>query len=1015
MNFVVLGPVRVEGAAAPVSAPLLRTLVAVLVIRANRVVPVDVLVDSLWGERLGGSSGRLQVLVHRLRRAMGEPARLGFVTGGYRLRIEPGELDAERFEARAAEGADAAGRDPHRATAVLREALGLWEGEAFAGAGDVAEIRAEADRLGERRLGAYELLYQAELALGHAASVIPDLAALAARNPFRERLQGLLMRALYSCGRQADALAAYQRARLVLVEQLGIEPGAELRELERGVLAGGDLDIAPAARLEALPRAVPTPRQLPADIADFCGRAGDLARILGPFESQRAAVRSPGRALPISAVSGKAGVGKTTLAVHAAHRLTGRYPDGQLHVDLQGAQAEPLDPGDVLAGFLRALGIEGPAIPEHLDERARLFRSRLADRRVLVVLDNAASVAQVRLLLPGAPGCGVLVTSRARLSGLDGAQLVDVDVLEVDQAVEMLAGVAEDPRIAADRSTAREIVGLCGCLPLAVRVVAARLAARPTWGLDRLRTLLGDEHHRLDQLRVGDLEVRASIALSYRGLGTEAQRAFRLLGLLEAADFASWVTAAVLDELVADAELVVEELVDAQLLELGNRDATGEQRYRFHDLIRLYARERARADDDAGQQRAALERAFGAWLGLAEEANRRQGEIYQFAGGAAAPGRVAPATAARVLADPLSWLEAELAAMMAAVEQAAGNGMSRPAWAMSDALRMFPDRGYAGRWYRLYEVSLACCREAGDQVGEAVMLLNLGYLHRIDDRFEAAADLLDRAARDLTKVGERNAAALARCYLSDAYRWMGRFVEARRSAEDGLGVARAVGDERIGAKAWHSLGELAYAQGSFAEAASCFETAAATFARTGFRGGEAGLLFRLGAVQQVLGRPVEAGRNLRRSLEICTAMRQRHHRALARLERAAVEATGGHLDSATGLLAQALATFREIGDRSGEAMALNRLGDVRRQRGQLAGAQRCLHQALAVWAELKAPVGRARTLQSLGDVHLAAGVFEAAAHAWSQALETFREVGSTEGEELAERIREVTELAAVPS
>lgn len=474
MDFEVLGPMRVRNGEqlAQLAAPMHRTLLGVLLMRANMPVPVDVLVDALWaGQRDPRASKNLQVHVHRLRRALGDPTRIRFEHGGYTLHVRAGELDSERFETALTEVTDA--DEPASAVLLLRAALQLWRGEPFGDVADLPLLRAEADRLTERRLSCLAHLYAAELACGHAVTVIPELAQLASRHPMWERLQGLLMTGLYQAGRQAEALEVYHRTRVALTEQLGLEPGRELRRLEHAILTAD-----PALETPRTPAVAPA--QLPADITDFTGRSDLLAtirHISGSADRSRTV---------LIAITGMAGVGKSTLAVHAAHELRAQHPDGQLFVNLRGTEAHPLAPAEALAQFLRSLGVEQSTIPVDVEERAALYRSRLAGRRLLILLDGAAGEAQLRPLLPGTPGCTVLVTSRSRLAGLNGARLVELDVLESDAAVDLLAMVAGPLRVAADPTAAREIVRLCGFLPLAVRIAGARLGARPYWRLNRL-------------------------------------------------------------------------------------------------------------------------------------------------------------------------------------------------------------------------------------------------------------------------------------------------------------------------------------------------------------------------------------------------------------------------------------------------------------------------------------------------------------------------------------------------
>ncbi|MGH3613600.1 MAG: BTAD domain-containing putative transcriptional regulator [Pseudonocardia sp.] len=610
MDFEVLGPMRVRNGEqlAQLAAPMHRTLLGVLLMRANMPVPVDVLVDALWaGQRDPRASKNLQVHVHRLRRALGDPTRIRFEHGGYTLHVRAGELDAERFETALTEVTDA--DQPASAVLLLRATLQLWRGEPFGDVADLPLLRAEADRLTERRLSGLAHLYAAELACGHAVTVIPELAQLASRHPMWERLQGLLMTGLYQAGRQAEALEVYHRTRVALTEQLGLEPGRELRRLEHAILTAD-----PALETPRTPAVAPA--QLPADITDFTGRSDLLAtirHISGSADRSRTV---------LIAITGMAGVGKSTLAVHAAHELRAQHPDGQLFVNLRGTEAHPLAPAEALAQFLRSLGVEQSTIPVDVEERAALYRSRLAGRRLLILLDGAAGEAQLRPLLPGTPGCTVLVTSRSRLAGLNGARLVELDVLESDAAVDLLSMVAGPLRVAADPTAAREIVRLCGFLPLAVRIAGARLGARPYWRLNRLEADLTDERRRLDTLRFRDLDVRASFEQSYVQLDVAAQRAFRHLGLLEICDFTPWLAAALLDIPQASAEALLDILVDAQLLDVAGREASGQPRYRLRDLLRVYARDVV-AEESAGERDAALRRAVSGWLNPVDEAGRR--------------------------------------------------------------------------------------------------------------------------------------------------------------------------------------------------------------------------------------------------------------------------------------------------------------------------------------------------------------------------------------------------------
>src|SRR5215470_16634471 len=411
--------------------------------------------------------------------------------------------------------------------------------------------------------------------------------------------------------------------------------------------------------------------QLPPDIEDFTGREGPMERL----RAKMAGHRGESTAVVITGAVGKAGVGKTALAVHAGHQLRPLFPDGQLYVNLRGTEAQALAPAEVLGRFLRALGVQGQCLPEDVDSRAGLYRSLLADRRVLVVLDNAADEAQVRPLLPAGAGNAVLVTSRVRLAGLTPAEVIDLGVLPPEQAVELLGKIVGADRVAAESEAASQLAALCGYLPLALRIVGARLAAKPHWRVKRLADRLGAHHRRLDELVVGDLEVRASFALSYQAVGEVERRAFRLLGLLEVPDFALWMLAALLDVPAPDAEEIAERLADAQLLDTVGEDAAGQIRYRCHDLLRLFARERLATDETPATRRAALERTLQIYFTRAHGAVRQLRLRPPELGDVTAP--AIPRDPVDGLAGSYKWLAAEHTGLAVSLDQVWREGLGR--------------------------------------------------------------------------------------------------------------------------------------------------------------------------------------------------------------------------------------------------------------------------------------------------------------------------------------------------
>ncbi|WP_158857605.1 AfsR/SARP family transcriptional regulator [Streptomyces sp. NRRL B-1347] len=598
-----------------VGSPQQQAVLAMLLLREGRAVPMAELVDGLWGEEPPRTAHRtVLTYVSRLRTVL-EPGRrpgesshvLVSVPGGYALRTEGIEVDSVRFEREAADRNGSVRTVYDR----LDRALGRWRGAPLAGVPGPWAQR-ERDRLEELRSTVREARFGHALDLGRHAQCLPELQAMVAEFPLRERLSELLMVALYRCGRQAEALAVHRAARQALRSELGIAPSASLTEVQRRILTADPRLMVPAEQARAgggagpavtapapAPSVRPLPQQLPSDIADFTGRAAAVDAIRAVLDGGGAGQR---RAVTVCTVSGTAGVGKTAVAVHVAHALGEAFPDGRLHVDL-GAGSTPADPASVLADFLAALGTPSDRIPLGLDQRAALYRTLLADRRVLLVLDNALDAEQIRPLLPGTAGCAVLVTCRSRDLALPGAHRFDLDVPSESEALALLAAIVGSARVAAEPEAARSLVEACGRLPLAVRIAASRLDGRPGRSIASLEQRLRDERARLDELRVGGLAVASAFRLGYEALPADAARAFRLLALSDAPDLPLPVAAALLDADERTAEHLAETLVDAGMLESHAPD-----RYRYHDLLRLYARHGTEHSDGPAEHEAALVR-----------------------------------------------------------------------------------------------------------------------------------------------------------------------------------------------------------------------------------------------------------------------------------------------------------------------------------------------------------------------------------------------------------------------
>ncbi|MFE7531843.1 BTAD domain-containing putative transcriptional regulator [Kitasatospora sp. NPDC057542] len=629
MEFRILGSLEVwtgDGRRVPSEGSRQERLLAALLLNAGSSVPVARLVDAVWDERPPATATRqVRNLAGLLRRRFAEadpdaPPVLLTDGRGYRITLTGHRLDARDFTDRLAlaRGEAAAGRTPD-AVDGLRAALALWRGPALDGLAADTDVPG-AVALDELRLTAWEECLDLELALGRHRAAVPELTALVADQPLRERFTGQLMRALHGSGRTPEGLAAYRRFAERLADELGLDPGPGLRALHLELLATEPVPAAsPRAEEAPTPAAVPPaqappppPAQLPPALATFVGRSTEL-RVLDSLLTAPAPPET-GPAAAVCAVSGPAGVGKTTLAVDWAHRVRDRFPDGQLYADLHGYSLDaPLAPHTVLARFLRALGVPRDRIPTAPDEAAALYRSLLAERRLLVVLDNARDAEQVRPLLPGTPDCRTVVTSRTRLDGLavrNGARPLVLDVLPARQALELLARIIGEHRTRAEPRAAAELTAACGRLPLALAVTASRLAACPDRSLTDHAAELLDAETRLSALQIeGDdtSAVRAAFDLSYRSLPAEARALLRLLTLVPAVGIGSDAAAALAGAPAAAVRPVLDRLAAAHLLTLEERD-----RYRLNDLLRLYAAERCSVETSAAERRSALER-LGSW------------------------------------------------------------------------------------------------------------------------------------------------------------------------------------------------------------------------------------------------------------------------------------------------------------------------------------------------------------------------------------------------------------------
>ncbi|MBF9128847.1 tetratricopeptide repeat protein [Plantactinospora sp. S1510] len=826
MELRVLGSleVRVRGIPVRLGGPRERKLLALMLVHAERAVPLAALVDGMWDEAPPATAKRqVQNLISALRRLLADGsdrnARSPTIVAerdAYRLRLGDAELDARLFLAqvgRAQELAEAG--QTGAAAAELRAALRRWHGPPLAGlTGRVLE--AAAARLEEQQRAAVEECVDLELRLGRHGELLGELTELVAVHPLRERLVGQLMLALYRSGRQADALHAYRRLRKGLADEFGLDPGPRLQELHAVILASDaatrtpDTAEPPAAVGTPAHRAAPVvPAQLPADVAGFAGRAEQLKELDQLLPGDPTGTTT----VAIGVIAGTAGVGKTALAVHWGQRVRHHFPDGQLYVDLRGFEpaGAPVDPADALRGFLDGLGVPGERMPVDLPSRSALYRSLLADRRILVVLDNARDAEQVRPLLPGSPTCLALTTSRHLLPGLvaaEGARPIPLDLFDPGEARQMLAGRLGERRLLAEPQAIDEIITRCGRLPLALAVTAARAAIHSGFSLATLAAELRAARSRLDPFAGADraTDVRAVFSWSYQQLSEPAKRLFRLLGPAPGPDIAVPAAASLVGVAAALAAPVLTELADAHLV-----TEHAPARYACHDLLRAYAGELADAVDPLADRRAALHRLVDHHLQSACEADRRLDPYRD-------PITIAPArpgVTSERFADhdaAMNWFTVELPGMLAAVERAAATGFDAHAWQLAWAMAYFLERrGHWRQWAAVQDTALDAARRLDDRAGQAHAHRSLGRVHvHLGLIAEATAHLrlareLYRAAGDV--VGEARVhfdlcwLAVRRSGYHDALDHARQALELFRTTDNRSGQARALNNMALA----HSL------------------------------------------------------------------------------------------------------------------------------------------------------------------------------------------------------------------
>ncbi|KAB1911235.1 BTAD domain-containing putative transcriptional regulator [Micromonospora sp. AMSO31t] len=986
MRFAILGPLRVGGGEATITAGRDRAVLALLLLRSGRVVPVEELIDAVWEDHPPATARtQLQICVSRLRQrlaTLGSPAEI-IITDpvGYGVRIEPDDLDADVF-ARAVEAGRAAvaAGSPADARRHYRAALALWRGPALAGIAS-RSVRRRAQALDEQRLAALEECVDVELRLGRATDVIDELTETVERDPLRERLRGQLMLALSAVGRPADALAVYREGRRIYAEELGIEPGDALQELHQRVLAGDHA----GGGIASAPRAAPV-RALPRAISDFTGRQQTMARLLKEIDEDGA---------QLCLIDGMAGSGKTTLAVQVATALRERFPDAHLFIDLHGySERRPLAPAAAVGTLLRQLGVPAERVPVDLEDRLAMWRSELADRRAVVVLDNASSAGQVAPLLPSGPHNLVLVTSRRRLVGLDDGRPQSLPVLDADEAVELLGRVVGADRVAAEPAAAAEVAERCGHLPLAIRLAGARLAHRPHWRVADLAQRLADARDPLAELAAGERSVGHAFALSYAQVSPPAQRLFWLLGLHPGVRIDDRVAAALSDLPLPEAQDLLDELVDAHLVE-----EVEPGRYRLHDLLRTYARRLLAEPGRAGERRAALERLLDHHL--------------QVAAATALIWETKPSPLAQLTLPPprrpdlvlgqerqgQAWFDENRPALTALVRIAETEGLLRYCWQLTRASWWFNyEGGHLDELIETHTVALRAAKTLGDDEAIAVTMNYLASANFRLGRYREAIRLMEAVVDRHRRLGLRRERVqalgnlAAACFGGDEYRrctecvdealaisrypddvgtmasasnmlsvvmlFHGRYDSALRAARRHVLLARESGDLRHTANAIGHLGMIRHRLGDLEPARRLLRVALHLKRSSGNRFGEGELLNEIGMMEREAGRPDEAATRHRAALVAMTDAGDRIGECASRDLLARALHDQGDVDAALDLHRRVLRDATRLGLRYGQARALDGLARCLRDTDP-AQARAYAGRALALFRQVESPDQRA--------------------------------------------------------
>jgi len=989
VEFRILGPVDlyIDDRACDLGSPKERSVLAVLLYYLGRPVTADRLIAHLWGDdppasALSALYGHVSRLRTSLRRATGDDRDWLARRSGYLLDVSEESVDYWRFRRLCDQARSAADHGDDKSVAeLLREAEELWRGTPLADVGgawaDGIRISLEEDRFAVR----IERI-EAELRLGRHAGLVGEIRGLTTRHPLDERLARLLMLALDGCGRRAEALAAYLDFRQRLAAESGSEPGTELQQLHMRMLAEDPAPIVPRPRLPSrapTPVAAQTDRPLNTmlrDNPDFTGRVAELDAIrcwLCPGNEQSA--------VSVVVIAGMAGVGKTALAVRAAHLHRDRYPD-QFYFALRGnaPDGEPVAPISALGALLRMLGVPDALIPEGAEDRAALWRSLLMGRQALILLDDALDAAQVRPLLPGAPGCAVLVTTRRRTIDLPGMFWLPLASMRPPEAASLFTRTAGEGR-SGDHASVASVLRLCGYLPLEIEIAACELRRHPAWDA-------GDLASRLREADMGDRRVARALELSYRHLTAAQQRLFRLLALHPAPGFSRHAAVATIEgQPLAETQRTLDVLLDHHLIEESAPD-----HYTFHDLVREYAHDLAETCDTAADRDRARRRLLDYYLWLVGEADRI---VYPFHRrmDARLPRPPANLSLPGTRREVQQQVAAELPGLLSLARYATSYGRARHIGMLSQALARFLDTwGYWADAADLHSLAATAWRSAGNTRGQAQAQTDLSFIFQRLGRYDEALKCGSEALALARAAADRTAQAEALDRMGIALWRAARYREALAHYDESLSIWRALGDRDGEADALCHSALALWHVSRYAESFRRAEQALAIYRQIGDLHGEATALNNLADLLQEAGCPEQALTSYQQALDMFRDLGDRQGEAIAVHNIGITCGKAGRAEEALAHYRTALDIYRDLGDRRDEADALDNMGTAFQQLGHYSDALLHHQRALVLAHEIAERFLEARSCCGSGDAHLASRNYGAAADDYRTAIEVSRRI-----------------------